>query len=81
MDENSLFKELCFCILTANFNAKRGWEIQSKIGDGFLEFSAGRLEKVLRSLGYRFPKIRSEYIVESTFLSLWIGQSEKAKEK
>ncbi|MFN3622341.1 MAG: N-glycosylase, partial [Nitrososphaerales archaeon] len=31
-----IFRELCFCILTANFNAERSIEIQRKIGDGFL---------------------------------------------
>jgi N-glycosylase/DNA lyase len=29
-----IFKELCFCILTANFAAEKSMEIQKTIGDG-----------------------------------------------
>lgn len=35
---NEIFKELCFCILAANFNAERSMKIQMQIGDGFLFF-------------------------------------------
>ncbi len=31
----SLFKELCYCILTANFTAIRAMKIQETIDDGF----------------------------------------------
>jgi N-glycosylase/DNA lyase len=34
-----IFKELCFCILTANFNAEKSIRIQKEIGDGFLHLS------------------------------------------
>ena len=50
-----LFKELCFCILTANFDAAKAIVIQQKIGNGFLEFSEKQLEKKLKQLGYRYP--------------------------
>ncbi len=60
-----IFLELCFCILTANFNAKRAIEIQQKIGDKFLSLSEKELEKKLREFGHRFPKTRARYIVEA----------------
>ncbi len=60
-----IFKELCFCILTANFSAKRAIEIQKRIGDKFLTLSEKELETELRNLGYRFPRTRARYIVEA----------------
>ncbi len=64
-DDASLFKEICFCILTANYSAEGGIKIQQEIGDGFLKFSEKRLAKRLRELGYRFPNIRASHIVEA----------------
>jgi len=57
-----VFKELCFCIMTANCGAKKCWDIQREIGDGFLTLPVKSLEKKLRDCGYRFPN-RAEYIV------------------
>jgi len=62
---SELFKELCFCILTANFNAERSIRIQEAVGDGFLTFSESELAKRLRSLGHRYPRARARYIVEA----------------
>ncbi len=62
---DEIFKELCFCILTANFSAERGIKIQEAIGDGFLRLSEPQLAKELRRLGYRFPNTRAKYIVEA----------------
>ncbi len=56
------FEELCFCLLTANFNAERAIEIQGRIGGGFCSLPRGKLSKKLRELGYRYPNKRSEYI-------------------
>lgn len=58
-----IFKELCFCILTANFNAERAIRIQGEVGDGFLSLSGAKLENKLRALGYRYPPTRARYIV------------------
>lgn len=60
-----IFKELCFCILTANFNAERSIIIQENLGDGFLTFPESQLAKKLRELGHRFPEARARYIVEA----------------
>ncbi|MFY9457851.1 MAG: N-glycosylase/DNA lyase [Candidatus Spechtbacterales bacterium] len=60
-----IFKELCFCLLTANFNAERAIEIQKKIGEGFLSLPEKRLAATLRALGYRYPNARAKYIAEA----------------
>lgn len=62
---NEIFDELCFCILTANFNAERSMKIQRQIGDGFLSFSKSDLAEKLRELGHRFPNRRAKYIVDA----------------
>lgn len=62
--EEDIFKELCFCIMTANFKADRGIEIQKQIGNGFLNLTENKLEKRLRELGYRYPN-RASYIIEA----------------
>ena len=60
---NQLFKELSFCVLTANYNAKKAIEIQKKINNGFITFSESKLKKELASAGYRYPNKRAEYII------------------
>ncbi len=62
---NRIFEELCFCILTANFNAERAIRIQEKIGNGFLTFSQEKLAEELKKLGHRYPKTRARYIAEA----------------
>jgi len=63
--EDSLFKELCFCILTANFKAEEGMRIQEALGDDFLKLKEDKLVERLRQLGYRFPRTRARYIIEA----------------
>ncbi|RLG43663.1 MAG: N-glycosylase [Thermoproteota archaeon] len=60
-----IFKELCFCILTANFNAEKSIVIQENIDNGFLTLSLEELEHKLRVLGHRYPRARARYIVEA----------------
>ncbi|MCX8191648.1 MAG: N-glycosylase/DNA lyase [Nitrososphaerales archaeon] len=60
-----IFKELCFCILTAGYSAEGGMNIQKKIDDGFLNLSEEELSKKLRELGHRFPEARAKYIVRA----------------
>ena len=60
-----IFKELCFCILTANFTAEKSIKIQEEIGDGFLTLFESQLADKLKELGYRYPNIRAKYIVEA----------------
>lgn len=62
---NEIFEELCFCILTANFNAERSMKIQMEIGDEFLTISKSDLARKLRELGHRFPNRRARYIFDA----------------
>lgn len=63
--DGEIFKELCFCILTANFNAERSIRIQDEIGNKFLTLSQSQLRKELKKLGHRYPNARAKYIVEA----------------
>jgi len=62
---DEIFQEMCFCILTANFNAEKCIKIQKEIGNGFQTFSENELAKKLRELGHRFPNARAGYISNS----------------
>ncbi|MFA5103863.1 MAG: N-glycosylase/DNA lyase [Candidatus Margulisiibacteriota bacterium] len=62
---DEIFKELCFCIMTANFSADRGIEIQKKIGKGFLSARGPAMAKKLKACGHRFPNTRAKYIIEA----------------
>jgi N-glycosylase/DNA lyase len=63
--KNDLFKELCFCILAANYSSEKTLKIQQNIGECFLLYSQEELSQKLRAVGYRFPNIRAKYITES----------------
>ncbi|HIG99338.1 MAG TPA: N-glycosylase/DNA lyase [Thermoplasmata archaeon] len=60
-----LFKELCFCILTANFDSERTIHIHGKLHPCFCTETKKTLSKKLRQHGYRFPNTRATYIVQS----------------
>ena len=64
-NKNSIFKELCFCLLTANFNAKRAVYIQKEINNGFINYSKNKLNTELKRLGHRFPNVRTNFIMEA----------------
>ena len=62
---SEVFKELCFCILTANSTAERCISVQSEVGNGFLNLSRGGLQKKLELCGARFHTKRAGYIFEA----------------
>lgn len=64
-NSNEIFKELCFCLMTANFSAKGGIKIQNAVGDGLLVLPEDLLASKLTALGHRFPNARAKYIVGS----------------
>ena len=59
------FKELCFCILTANSTAERCIEVHCRVGDDFLRLNKAKVRNKLRGLGCRFHTKRAGYISES----------------
>jgi N-glycosylase/DNA lyase len=62
---DGLFREMCFCVLTANYAAEPAIRIQREIGGGFITLSEKRLAAELKKQGYRFPNARAGYIVEA----------------
>jgi len=64
-DPEKVFSELCFCLLTANFNAERSIKIQNEMGDGFLKLPPEKLAQRLKELGHRFPNARAKFIFEA----------------
>lgn len=61
-NDNEIFKELCFCFLTANFSASGGIKIQNEVGDGFFSLTENELAEKLKILGHRFPNARARFI-------------------
>ncbi|MFX1302916.1 MAG: N-glycosylase/DNA lyase [Promethearchaeota archaeon] len=64
-DISLIFRELCFCIMTANCSAAKCIEIHEHIGETFLSFSEIQLANKFKELGYRFPNVRSRFIIEA----------------
>lgn len=64
-DVTEIFKELCFCILTAGYNAEKSLRMQKEIDDGFLKLSEKELASELRRIGHRYPESRARYIVKA----------------
>ena len=62
---DSIYTELCFCIMTANCSAERCIEVHEIIDDGFLTLSEEHLAQEFKENKYRFPNIRANYILEA----------------
>ena len=62
---DELFQEICFCILTANYNAEKSIKIQNEIQNCFSTDTTDELSKKLKNYGHRFPNTRAKYISES----------------
>lgn len=62
--DEAVFRELCFCILTANASAQMGINCIDNLGDLLLKGSVKDLKEI-RCGGHRFPNKRSEFIVKT----------------
>ncbi|MBY9018761.1 MAG: N-glycosylase/DNA lyase [Candidatus Lokiarchaeota archaeon] len=60
-----IFREMCFCIMTANCGAEKCIEIHNRMKDDFLILDRIQLAEKFKECGYRFPNIRSGYIIEA----------------
>lgn len=57
------FSELCFCLLTANSQAKKAIDIQNFIGvTGFLDKSESTIANIIKTFGHRFHNTKAKYI-------------------
>ncbi len=62
-NDDKIFSELCFCIMTANFQAQKSWDLQKKHEADFNSASQEELMKILKVGGHRFWPQRAERIV------------------
>lgn len=60
-----IFSELCFCILTANCQAKTCIEIQNSSNFKFSTATEKKIKRHLINHHYRFPSIRTKYIIDA----------------
>ncbi len=79
-DIDAIFKELCFCIMTANCSAEKCIEVHESIGNEFLTLESLELSNRFKELGYRFPNLRAKYIVEARKLKSELKEKIKIKE-
>lgn len=63
--EDKVFSELCFCLLTANFQAEKCIRIQQEMGRDFLHLPEKELAMKLKEAGHRFWPQRANRIVEA----------------
>jgi len=63
--KDKVFSELCFCLLTANFQAEKCIQIQHEMERDFEIISKDELAKKLKAVGHRFWPQRAERIVEA----------------
>jgi N-glycosylase/DNA lyase len=82
---SSVFGELCFCLMTANFSAEKCIHIQKEMGRGFSLLSEKELARELKKHGHRFPNTRANYIYEAQKcegdLCKLIGNGRERREK
>ncbi len=63
-DSNKIFLELCFCLMTANFQAEKSMSIQKELGKGFHFMSEDDLAKKLKVMGHRFwPQVAQRIVL------------------
>lgn len=62
LSDSEIFRELCFCILTANASAMMGLNTIKAAGDSIFTATADRLAEIFKGK-HRFYRKRAEYIV------------------
>lgn len=63
--KDRIFSELCFCLLTANFQAEKSIKIQKELGEGLFNLSEKELAGKLKTAGHRFWPQRATRIVKA----------------
>jgi len=63
--QDRVFSELCFCLLTANFQAEKCIQIQKEMGRDFLLLPEKELAEKLKKAGHRFWPQRAKHIVSA----------------
>ena len=60
-----IFRELCFCLTTANYDAQKAIWLHENLRDDVIKLSLEELQSRLKELGYRYPNVRAKFIVEA----------------
>ncbi|MGC9309167.1 MAG: N-glycosylase/DNA lyase [Candidatus Nanoarchaeia archaeon] len=76
IEKDKMFSELCFCLMTANFDAEKCIRLQNKLERDFSKLDENALYKRLKAVGYRFPN-RAAYIVEARQCKLNLDKNGK----
>lgn len=61
----TLFNEMCFCLLTANWQAAGAIRIQKAMKHEFCVLPRSKLSRRLREQGHRFPNVRAGFIEDA----------------
>lgn len=78
--DEEVFLELCFCFMTANFQAAKSWEIQKDLGSLFWELNEKELQQELKKRGHRFWPQRGTSIFEARWLKDCVNKELKKHE-
>lgn len=62
-NKKRLFSELSFCLLTANYQAEKSWQIQKELEKEFYVSNQEDLARKLKKCGHRFWPQRAERII------------------
>lgn len=63
--DEEIFRELCFCVLTANTSAEMSLKAMDAAGEAMIDGSGAKIRDALRACGYRYPGKRAEYIAHN----------------
>lgn len=63
--DKEIFRELCFCILTANASARGGMKAIEALDNLIFTGSEKEISNALHKAGYRFWRKRANYIIET----------------
>jgi N-glycosylase/DNA lyase len=63
--DEEIFSELCFCLMTANFQAEKSWKIQKEMGPDLWKLSEEELKIKLKEKGHRFWPQRGTRIYQA----------------
>ncbi|VVB80225.1 N-glycosylase/DNA lyase [uncultured archaeon] len=64
-DKEKIFSELCFCLMTANWQAQKAIELQKELAQDFIKANKETLAKKLKEKGHRFWPQRAEAIIKA----------------
>ncbi len=80
-DDERLFEELSFCLLTANTSAAMSAKSIDFLRENLENATLEQLQHSLKRSGYRFPNVRAKYIIEAREKKLKLRELVLSNEK